>query len=121
MAPSTDSLDDADRRCHFADGTPLHPKHLQALLTVGVLRRLVLDDESIPVDQSKGKRFYPPDMKLAMTAAQRGACYIDGCTAPIWWHEADHLIPWSHTHTTTWTNGRMACRGHNHAKGNRIE
>lgn len=116
-----DSLGDTDRRCHFADGTPIHPKFVQALLTVGVIRRLVLDDESIPVEQSKGRRFYPLHMKVAMTAAQRGSCKVAGCTAPIWWHEADHLVAYCAGGKTTWSNGAMTCRAHNLAKGGRLE
>ncbi|MGI9606526.1 MAG: HNH endonuclease [Acidimicrobiales bacterium] len=113
------SHDDVNRRCEFADGTPIHPDMALAILAVARFRRLVLAPNSRPLELGRTCRGFPPDIRLALLVAARGRCRTAGCDAPFAWLQADHVEPWSKGGATDVVNGEPKCGADNRFKGNR--
>jgi hypothetical protein len=113
--------DDPLGRCELIDGTPLHPHHAAAVMTVARFRRLVLGPDGEILDHGRTTRTYPPQLKQVLLVKARGRCQHPGCDAPITWLEADHLIPWNRAGPTNTTNGQILCGPHNKLKSDRIQ
>jgi len=122
-APSNQTLplafDDIDKRCELADGTPLHPSYLLAILGVATFRRQILTATSRTIDVSLNTRCFTPWQKHALIVEARGRCTSTGCDAPFAWLQADHTHPHSRGGPTRLHNGKMKCGPDNQAKGNR--
>ena len=111
--PMSPDLGDRDRRCELDDGTPLHPRLASVALAVGLLRRVVFDSASRPVDVSVRSRGFPPWMKELLMLQARGRCRAPGCDAPFAWLQADHIVPHSRGGPTRLSNGQILCDPHN--------
>lgn len=107
---------DPDRRCHLADGTPIHPLLGLAAITSGVLRRLVIGAESEITDLGRGVRDVPGHLRDALLAAHGSRCATPGCDAPPEWLQVDHLIPWARGGPTALGNAQLLCDPENKAK-----
>jgi len=108
---------DIDGRCELGNGTPIHPRWALHTMAAATLRRLVLTTENEATNLSRKIRSFPPHLKLALLAAARGRCQINGCDAPVPWLEADHVHPWNHQgETDIARNGQILCSHHNKAK-----
>ncbi len=112
--------DDVDQRCELADGTPLHPHFVLALLAVATFRRMIFGPAGEILDLGRRARSFPRHLKQALLVKARGRCEIPGCSAPFSWLQADHLIPWHRHGTTALANGQILCDPHNKAKGHRL-
>lgn len=121
--PSRLSLDadDIDQRCELANGTPLHPRFVLALLATAAFRRMVFGPAGEILDLGRSARNFPRHLRQALLVRARGRCEAPGCPAPFSWLQADHLIPWFRHGTTSVTNGQILCGPHNKAKGHRLE
>ncbi len=104
---------DPDRRCEFADGTPVDPRIALAAFAVARFRRIVFDAKNKIVDASVLSRSFPPWMKHLLLIQARGRCRAPSCDAPFAWLQADHRKPHSRGGATNLTNGQMLCEGHN--------
>ncbi len=107
------SFDDIDRRCELIDGTPIHPKLAAVAMAAGMVRRIVFDEQSLPIDVAAKARSFPVWMKQTLLVRARGRCQIPGCDAPFPWLQADHVQPHSKGGPTKLSNGQILCDPHN--------
>ncbi|MFF2300167.1 DUF222 domain-containing protein [Arthrobacter sp. NPDC058127] len=86
------------------------------------LRRLACDADIIPVvlggegqvlDIGRASRLFPPHLRKAITARDKG-CAFPGCTMPAPWCEAHHIEYWSRGGPTSAANGTLLCSHHHH-------
>ena len=110
-----------DGRCELIDGTPLHPHYaMLLLLSAAKLTRVVMDADDRIIDASVPTRGFAKWQKQLLAIRQRGRCGTDGCDAPFWWLQADHVLPWSKGGDTSLDNGKHVCRPDNQAKGDQL-
>ncbi|WP_234754403.1 HNH endonuclease signature motif containing protein, partial [Arthrobacter ramosus] len=86
------------------------------------LRKLACDADIIPVvlggegqvlDIGRASRIFPPQIRKAITARDKG-CAFPGCTMPAPWCEAHHIEYWSRGGPTSTANGTLLCSHHHH-------
>ncbi|MCI9872129.1 DUF222 domain-containing protein [Arthrobacter humicola] len=91
-------------------------------VTAGTLRKIACDADIIPVvlggegqilDIGRASRVFPPHIRKAITARDRG-CAFPQCTIPAPWCEAHHITYWSRGGTTGTGNGTLLCSHHHH-------
>ncbi|MEM7092796.1 MAG: DUF222 domain-containing protein [Actinomycetota bacterium] len=109
---------DADGRCEFIDGTPVHPHLVMWVLGLAALQRTVMTAKGRPLETSHATRNFPKWLKHLGLIRSRGRCEDDGCDAPFPWLQADHQHPHSKAGPNNWANLTIRCRPHNLAKGN---
>ncbi len=101
-----------ERRCEFADGTPVTPEQAVWASIAGWIAVLAVDENGHPLNYSRHRRFF--------TGAQRDAEMIafptcDDPTCPIRsvHCQIDHILAWIDGGPTDATNGKPRCDGHN--------
>lgn len=121
---------DIDGRRAFADafagsrtvGTGSGRAVFAEQLSARSIRRIACDADLIPLvlggegqilDIGRAGRLFPPHMRRALVARDRGCAFPD-CTIPATWCEAHHMTPWSRGGTTGITNGVLLCAHHHH-------
>ncbi|PPB48964.1 HNH endonuclease [Arthrobacter pityocampae] len=121
---------DIDGRRAFADafagsrtvGTGSGRAVFAEQLSARSIRRIACDADLIPLvlggegqilDIGRAGRLFPPHMRRALVARDRGCAFPD-CTIPATWCEAHHMMPWSRGDTTGITNGVLLCAHHHH-------
>ncbi|MHC6220949.1 HNH endonuclease signature motif containing protein [Arthrobacter sp. MMS24-S77] len=86
------------------------------------LRKLACDADIIPVvlggegqvlDIGRASRIFPPHLRKAITARDKG-CAFPRCTMPAPWCEAHHIEYWSRGGPTSAANGTLLCSHHHH-------
>ncbi|MEV8148327.1 DUF222 domain-containing protein [Arthrobacter sp. NPDC080073] len=86
------------------------------------LRKIACDADIIPVvlggegqvlDIGRASRVFPPHIRKAITARDKG-CAFPGCTMPAPWCEAHHIEYWSRGGPTSTANGTLLCSHHHH-------
>ncbi len=86
------------------------------------LRKIACDADIIPVvlggegqvlDIGRASRVFPPHIRKAITARDKG-CAFPGCTMPAPWCEAHHIEYWSRGGVTSTANGTLLCGHHHH-------
>ncbi|WP_223914015.1 DUF222 domain-containing protein [Arthrobacter sp. NicSoilC12] len=91
-------------------------------VTASTVRKLACDADIIPVvlggegqvlDIGRASRIFPPHIRKAITARDRG-CAFPQCTIPAPWCEAHHITYWSRGGTTGTGNGTLLCSHHHH-------
>ena len=91
-------------------------------LPASAIRRLACDAELIPVllgtegrvlDVGRSARLFPPHLRKALHARDRG-CTFPGCTVPGPWTEAHHVTFWESGGSTGTENGALLCSFHHH-------
>ncbi|MFE4230604.1 DUF222 domain-containing protein, partial [Arthrobacter sp. NPDC056886] len=91
-------------------------------VTASTIRKIACDADIIPVllggegrvlDIGRASRVFPPHIRKALTARDRG-CAFPGCTIPAPWCEAHHIDYWSRGGTTGTENGTLLCSHHHH-------
>jgi hypothetical protein len=91
-------------------------------VTAGTIRKIACDADIIPVvlggegqilDIGRASRVFPPHIRKAITARDRG-CAFPQCTIPASWCEAHHITYWSRGGTTGTGNGTLLCSHHHH-------
>ncbi|WP_043436796.1 HNH endonuclease, partial [Arthrobacter sp. I3] len=91
-------------------------------VTAGTVRKIACDADIIPVvlggegqilDIGRASRVFPPHIRKAITARDRG-CAFPQCTIPAPWCEAHHITYWSRGGTTGTGNGTLLCSHHHH-------
>ena len=91
-------------------------------VTAATVRKIACDADIIPVllggegqilDIGRASRIFPPHIRKALTARDRG-CAFPGCTIPAPWCEAHHITYWSRGGTTGTDNGTLLCSHHHH-------
>jgi hypothetical protein len=91
-------------------------------VTADTVRKIACDADIIPVvlggegqvlDIGRASRVFPPHVRKALTARDRG-CAFPQCTIPAPWCEAHHTTYWSRGGTTGTDNGTLLCSHHHH-------
>lgn len=91
-------------------------------VSAATLRKLACDADIIPVvlggegqvlDIGRASRTFPPHIRKAITARDKG-CAFPGCTMPAPWCEAHHIEYWSRGGPTSAGNGTLLCSHHHH-------
>ncbi|WP_400159042.1 DUF222 domain-containing protein [Arthrobacter sp. BPSS-3] len=91
-------------------------------VTAATIRKIACDADIIPVllgsegrvlDIGRTSRIFPPHIRKAITARDKG-CTFPGCTIPAPWCEAHHINYWSHGGPTSTDNGVLLCSHHHH-------
>jgi hypothetical protein len=91
-------------------------------VTASTIRKIACDADIIPVllggegrilDIGRASRIFPPHIRKALIARDRG-CAFPGCTIPAPWCEAHHISYWSRGGTTGTENGTLLCSHHHH-------
>ncbi len=91
-------------------------------MSAGSIRKLACDADIIPLvlgssgqvlDVGRAQRFFPPHLRRALVARDKGCAFPD-CSIPASWCEAHHLKPWSRGGVTSIDNGVLLCSRHHH-------
>jgi hypothetical protein len=91
-------------------------------VTADTVRKIACDADIIPVvlggegqvlDIGRASRVFPPHIRKALAARDRG-CTFPGCTIPAPWCEAHHITYWSRGGSTGTENGTLLCSHHHH-------
>ncbi len=91
-------------------------------ITASTVRKIACDADVIPVllggqgrilDIGRASRVFPPHLRKALTARDRG-CAFPQCTIPAPWCEAHHISYWSRGGSTGTENGALLCSHHHH-------
>ncbi|MCB5274377.1 hypothetical protein BJG92_01910 [Arthrobacter sp. SO5] len=91
-------------------------------ITASTVRKIACDADVIPVllggqgrilDVGRASRVFPPHIRKALTARDRG-CAFPQCTIPAPWCEAHHISYWSRGGSTGTENGALLCSHHHH-------
>lgn len=104
---------DIDKKCQLINGTPIHPLYALAATATATFRRLVYSARGRPLDVSYDSRRIPDWMRDATLITTNGKCSNPVCDAPFEWLHADHITPYSHTHTTRLDDTRPLCEPDN--------
>ncbi|VDR31991.1 Domain of uncharacterised function DUF222 [Arthrobacter agilis] len=91
-------------------------------LSARTIRRMACDADLIPLvlgsagqvlDVGRAQRFFPPHLRRALVARDKGCAFPD-CSIPASWCEAHHVNPWSRGGRTSIGNGVLLCSRHHH-------
>ena len=91
-------------------------------VTASTVRKIACDADIIPVvlggqgrilDIGRTSRVFPPHIRKAITARDRG-CAFPQCTIPAPWCEAHHINYWSRGGSTATENAALLCSHHHH-------
>ncbi|RAM38431.1 HNH endonuclease signature motif containing protein [Arthrobacter globiformis] len=91
-------------------------------VTASTIRKIACDADIIPVllgsegrilDIGRTTRIFPPHIRKALNARDRG-CAFPNCTIPASWCEAHHITYWSRGGPTSTDNGVLLCTHHHH-------
>ena len=74
---------------------------------------LVLGGKGQVLDIGRTQRLFPPHLRRALVARDKGCAFPD-CTTPATWCEAHHIIPWAAGGTTNISDGVLLCTRHHH-------
>jgi hypothetical protein len=73
--------------------------------------RVLLSQESLPIDVGRSKRVISPTLRKAL-ALRDGHCKWPGCDRPASWCDGHHLVHWIHGGETNLGNLVLLCRRH---------
>ncbi len=90
---------------------PVDPETIRRLSCDASIVRMVLDQDSMPIDVGRRTRTIPPALRRALDYRDQG-CVWKGCTAPVSWCDAHHVIHWAQGGETTLDNLILLCRTH---------
>ncbi|MFV2000767.1 MAG: DUF222 domain-containing protein, partial [Acidimicrobiia bacterium] len=93
------------------DGTPVDPETIRRLTCDAGIVRIVTDSTGQPLDVGRRVRTAPPALRRALEHRD-GGCTWTGCTAPVSWCDAHHIIHWADGGETTLANMALICRRH---------
>ncbi|HJX78396.1 HNH endonuclease signature motif containing protein [Glutamicibacter sp.] len=97
------------------NGLPLTAAAARTLMCNAGIYPVVLNGKSQPLDIGRSKRLFPPHMRRALAARDRG-CIYPGCHMPAGRCEADHVDPWEQGGETRVDRGALLCPMHHHAR-----
>ena len=101
-----------ERRCEFADGTPVTPEQAVWTSIAGWIAVLAVDENGHPLNYSRHRRFFAgPQRDAAMLAFP--TCDDPTCSIRSIHCQMDHLLEWIDGGLTDTANGHPLCRGHN--------
>ena len=100
---------------HGAFTGPIDPRIIRMWACDADLLPVVLGGEGQVMDIGRRQRVFPPDIRRAIIARDRG-CAAPGCDFPPSWCEVHHVRFWTeHEGPTSVDNGVLLCSHHHHA------
>jgi hypothetical protein len=103
-------------------GATLSAARARWLACDGVLSRMVIGPDGLPLDVGRTQRVVPAHLRRAVEQRD-GHCVFAGCTAPTHWCDVHHLVEWINGGETSLENSGLVCERH-HTKvhhGFRVE
>ncbi len=91
--------------------SPVDVETIRKLACDASIVRMVLDQDSMPIDVGRKTRTIPPALRRALEHRDKG-CVWKGCTAPVSWCDAHHLTHWADGGETSLGNLILLCRRH---------
>jgi hypothetical protein len=88
----------------------------------GIISRMVMGPNGLPLDVGRTQRVVPPHIRRAVERRDRH-CVFAGCGAPTHWCDVHHLLEWLNGGATSLENSALLCERH-HTKvhhGFRVE
>ena len=105
-------LNEFERLCELADGTPLTPGELVPFLHRTDVERIVFDTPDRVLSISH-RRSFPAAVRRAVELRDRRCTHRSGCDDPASWCDVDHVHEHSCGGETSEANARLLCRTHN--------
>lgn len=99
------------------DGTPVTPATMRRITCDAGLTPMILGSESEPLDVGRRTRTIPTAIRRALEQRDNG-CTWTGCTAPMSWCDAHHIVHWANGGDTSLPNLTLLCRKHHTATHN---
>jgi hypothetical protein len=109
-----ETLTGKERRLGEIDGAAVNPETIRRLSCDAGIVRIVTDGESRPLDVGRRVRTVPPAIRRALELRD-GGCAWPGCSAPVSWCDAHHIVHWADGGTTDLENLVLLCRRHHTA------
>jgi hypothetical protein len=103
-------------------GATLSAARARWLACDGVLSRMVLGPDGLPLDVGRTQRVVPAHLRRAVEKRD-GHCVFAGCAAPTHWCDVHHRLEWINGGATSLDNSALVCERH-HTKvhhGFRVE
>ncbi|MEM9749094.1 MAG: DUF222 domain-containing protein [Actinomycetota bacterium] len=107
-----------ERRCSTSDGVGIQPDAALAAALDGHVRRVVIDANSVVIDQGTRQRLFTGAAREAAVMLAT-ACYHPGCRVAAHHCEIDHLTPALDGGPTDQHNAGVACGFHNRQRHRR--
>lgn len=99
--------------CQTENGQTLAAESVARLCCDAVLRRVTVDGKGLPIDVGRKHRTATKAQWAALKATHTG-CAWDGCTAPLHWCQAHHILEWEQGGRTDFDNLIPLCAQHHH-------
>jgi hypothetical protein len=96
------------------DGTPVAPETIRRITCDAGIIPIVLGSQGEPLDIGRKTRTIPTALRRALEQRD-GGCTWAGCTAPMSWCDAHHIIHWANGGATSLNNTQLLCRPHHTA------
>lgn len=90
---------------------PIDPRIIRAWACDAEIIPVVLGGDGQVLDVGAGSRVFPPKLRRAITARDRG-CAAPDCYIPAAWCDVHHVQYWQHGGPTGVDNGALLCRHH---------
>jgi len=90
---------------------PISTTSVQGMACDCSLTRVLLSQESLPIDVSRSRRVISPTLRKAL-AIRDGHCKWPGCERPASWCDGHHLVHWINGGETNLDNLVLLCRRH---------
>ena len=103
----------ADSVRQTANGHDLSPESVARLCCDAVIRKVLLDEQSVPLEVGRTARTATAAQWAALKTVQ-SQCAWDGCQIPINWCQAHHIREWEHGGPTDLDNLIPLCSRHHH-------
>ncbi|MCL1600757.1 MAG: HNH endonuclease, partial [Actinomycetia bacterium] len=93
------------------NGAPVTPETIRRITCDAGIIPMVLGSDSEPLDVGRKTRTIPTALRRALEQRDQG-CVWQGCSAPVSWCDAHHIIHWANGGETNLTNTQLLCRTH---------
>jgi uncharacterized protein DUF222 len=77
----------------------------------GVISRMVMGPDGLPLDVGRTQRVVPVHIRRAVEMRD-GHCVFAGCTAPTHWCDVHHRLEWINGGATSLDNSALVCERH---------
>lgn len=108
-----DLLSDLGHDGHSVFAQQIGARSIRKLACDADILPLVLGGKGQVLDIGRAQRLFPPHMRRALVARDKGCSFPD-CTTPATWCEAHHIIPWAAGGSTNISDGVLLCSRHHH-------
>lgn len=108
-----DLLSDLGHDGHSVFAQQISARSIRKLACDADILPLVLGGRGQILDIGRAQRLFPPHMRRALVARDKGCAFPD-CTMPATWCEAHHIVPWAAGGTTNVRDGVLLCSRHHH-------